>query len=100
MVLQGERVPWIHYLLPSHNLPNPLFIGSGSQLPPMQTPDYQWSFYDSSAPLDDILRHPPLLHRRILVDKPRVLYVAPGCIERLKEDGEEVSSIPAYPFLD
>jgi hypothetical protein len=56
----------------------------------MQNPDYQWGLYDSSTPLDDILLHPPLLHRRILVKKPRVLYIAPECIERLKEDGEEV----------
>jgi hypothetical protein len=87
---QGERVDWIPYLLPSHNIPSPLCVIDGAL--PCQAPDFQWgseTLWDSAV-LDSIMNYGPLAHRKILYGKQRVLYIAPGCIEKLVQDTDPV----------
>ncbi|KAG9021004.1 hypothetical protein FS842_006865, partial [Serendipita sp. 407] len=93
----GERVDWIPYLLPSHNQPNPLALDP--ELPgilPLQMPDPMWGSQAYGVTvLRDILTHSPLLHRRILLNKPMALYLSDGCIQKLKDDSKEGKKAPS-----
>ena len=90
---QGTRVAWIPYLLPSHNMQNPLAVVDN--MLPSQAPDFQWGseVNAESQVLDNILTHGPLAHRRILSDK-RILYLAEECIRKLELDYDEVCKSP------
>jgi hypothetical protein len=88
--IQGERVDWIPYLLPSHNVPSPFGFIEGAY--PSQAPDYQWGSdkYWTSSVLENIMDHEPLAHRRILYEKQRILYISPGNMEKLAQDYDPV----------
>lgn len=71
-------------------MPSPLALIPGTL--PSQAPDYQWSseaLWESTV-LENILAHEPLAHRRILLGKPRILYIAPECIKKLALDYDKV----------
>ncbi|PVF97287.1 hypothetical protein CPB86DRAFT_459303 [Serendipita vermifera] len=97
----GHRVDWIPYLLPSHNVYTPLSLVPN--VLPSQTPDYQWGSdqYKSFSILENILDHAPLSHHRLLIEKHKVLYIAPGCINLLKLDVDERQEFPPckIPFV-
>lgn len=80
----SSRVNWLPYLLPAHPQNSPLSIVSSL---PYQTPDPLWGspMYDASI-LQNLLAHGPLHHRRILADKPSVLFVAADCITKIEAD--------------
>ncbi|KIM19555.1 hypothetical protein M408DRAFT_334357, partial [Serendipita vermifera MAFF 305830] len=99
--LEGKRVGWFPYLLPSHNLPSPLaFIPNAL---PSQAPDYQWGSdpHFESPVLESILNYRPLAHRRILNGNPRVLYIAQECIQKLTLDYDKHVDAPPcqVPFM-
>ncbi|KAG8834324.1 hypothetical protein FRC17_009163 [Serendipita sp. 399] len=93
----GERVDWIPYLLPSHNQPNPLMLDP--ELPgmlPLQMPDPLWgSPAYATAVLREILTHAPLIHRRLLLNKPMALYLSEACVQKLKEDTKGGKKAPS-----